>query len=526
MKKYADYSCAPGDFKRLNSKGTPKYIRPSRAEEILADYRVGLTHLTKEIKYCTYPSSSDKVKTLSKGKALSRDSTTTWMAARDSVKTTTNYKGIILQSSIENKFWLSNINDIEDILFGLVCLGACVWLIYGLLRYVIKHVYGIEIFSECKVSSTSVKSLVHQGEIISPQIFLVGLPRSGKSACIDKLKKFIEKKGKMFDEINWKGDKSKETKKMLIGDADYVFLSHFEYGINDHDLNKKKLEVLEKLSQNPQTKVIIASCVQPSAILDFYEIMIERALSKDKSDEAYTEIKEFRLAFRQWQNILCGFATVYQPLLTEDAGLLRNYKNDSAKRTMEEELRHGDFLRALEPLVFQYGKSTGQQKDENEIYKPDEEDLILRVEILADTYYQSLWNSFTRKEKFLLFDLAKDRFVNTNNIKEIKILVEKGVIRMADSIQLMNKSFNNFILSVVREDEEMLMEREVAQKGTWKTVQLVLFLSLLGLAIFFTLAQQNLLQNFNAMLTAIGAVLALVVRFGGFFGTGVKQKET
>ena len=35
-----------------------------------------------------------------------------------------------------------------------------------------------------------------------------------------------------------------------------------------------------------------------------------------------------------------------------------------------------------------------------------QEDVILRIQSLAETYYQSIWNSLTKSEKYLIFDLA------------------------------------------------------------------------------------------------------------------------
>jgi hypothetical protein len=521
LANYSNYAYSSGDFKEVKDTTKIKFIEPTRREEILASVRIGLTHLTKLSKYCTYPSSTDN----------------TWMARRDLAKTVTNYQGLTLQSTEEKKFWLTNIRSAQEICFAIISIAGGIWLLSALLKYVIKHVYGIEIYSERYSSSVSVNSLIlrepvstagaplSHDKVINSKMFLVGLPHSGKLSCIEELKKFLKENNESLKEINLKGEIEKDPKRLLRKKYDWVIISHFEYGLNSHEYNNKKLHLLEKLNQDSKTKIIISSSVQPSSVLDFYETMIERALSKDKSDESYTEIKEFRIAFRQWQNILSGFVTIYQSLLVKDINFSGKYENDEIKKTVNDELRYGNYLGRLEPFVFKYYNGITTREGENEIYKPDKEDIILRIETLADSYYQSMWNSFTRKEKFLLFDLAKDRFVNTNNIKEIKILLEKGVIQMTDSIRLMNKSFNNFILSVVKEDEEILMEREMDQKGNWNTVQLVLVLSLLGLAIFFALAQQNLLQNFNTLIGVIGAVLALAVRFGGFFGSGPKQKD-
>jgi hypothetical protein len=68
------------------------------------------------------------------------------------------------------------------------------------------------------------------------------------------------------------------------------------------------------------------------------------------------------------------------------------------------------------------------------------------------------------------------------------------------------------------------MDKELRQKGTWSVVQLALIIGLLSVAAFIGLAQQKLLSDFNALLTALGAVTAFLLRFGGLFGGGDKPK--
>ena len=140
---------------------------------------------------------------------------------------------------------------------------------------------------------------------------------------------------------------------------------------------------------------------------------------------------------------------MYQPLnkklpVVEKNGFVRS------------ELFHGNYLPRVKPLL------------ENERYGTyeEKENYVLRVEEVAETYYQSLWNSFSNSEKHLLYDLAKDRFVNLKNLSTIRILMQKGVIVAEDTLTIMNRSFNNFILSVVNEDEESKMERELHEKRT------------------------------------------------------------
>jgi hypothetical protein len=107
----------------------------------------------------------------------------------------------------------------------------------------------------------------------------------------------------------------------------------------------------------------------------------------------------------------------------------------------------------------------------------------------------------------------------------VRLLIQKGIVVVEDSLRTMNRSFNNFILSVVREDEEIAMDQELRTKGTWNTVQIVLLLAVVGIITFISLAQQDILHDLNTLITTVGAVLALFLRFGGLFSGTQKGKE-
>jgi hypothetical protein len=247
-------------------------------------------------------------------------------------------------------------------------------------------------------------------------------------------------------------------------------------------------------------KIIIASAVQPGALLEFYEKALARI------DETKPEWSTYKHAEQMWKNVLSGFVLYFQPLSKENTLL----SNDVFIRS---ELNHGLYLPTLASHI----------PNETTNTYPCQENFVLKIEELADTYYHSLWNSFSDAEKFLLHDLAKDRYVNLKNVKTIRLLLQKGVIVADDSLQIMNRSFNNFILSVVNEEEEVQMEKEQSSKGSWNTVQSVLIILLIALIAFIAIAQQDLFRDLNVLIGAFGSAIALITRFGGLFS--IKSKD-
>jgi len=365
------------------------------------------------------------------------------------------------------------------VLFFILLIGFF-YLIFHVTRFAVRSIFGLGVVLDTRLLQDSLTEIKAGDLSKQPRIFLVGLPYAGKNSLLADFSSVINLRTNL-DTIN------------VPQNAGVIVIKHFEYGINSHDVNDKKLQLLLRLVNDDSKKIIIVSTMQPTAIFEFYEEALQRAPQGAES-------AIYKQAIRQWKNVMSGFILYFQPLSKEN-------KMANADEFVQSELNHGQFLPALEHHIpFESTDTYACQ-----------ENFVLKIEELADAYYQSLWNSFSNAEKFLLYDLAKDRYVNLKNVKTIRLLLQKGVIAADDSIQIMNKSFGNFILSVVSEDEEIQMEKELSQKGSWNIVQSVLIVLLIGLVAFIAIAQQDLFRDLNVLIGALGSAIALLTRFGGLF---------
>jgi hypothetical protein len=71
-------------------------------------------------------------------------------------------------------------------------------------------------------------------------------------------------------------------------------------------------------------------------------------------------------------------------------------------------------------------------------------------------------------------------------------------------------------------DEVMEKEIESRNKGAWNTTFIILLLVIVSLVIFLSVGQLSFLNDINSLFTSLGALLAIIVRFGGFFGPAPK----
>lgn len=410
-----------------------------------------------------------------------------------------------------------NLMDSQYFILFLLMIFSLAYLIYKATIFAIKNIFGLHIVYDHQLIEKSLRKISVDDLMIktnsqsSKRVFITGLPYAGKSHLLKSYKPLSTNiqypDEASADEINFRKDLHKPLRPSLLN-ANLLVVTHFEHGINDHVENEKKLNILQQVME-ANGQIIISSTVPPTAVIDFYDMLLVR-MPTPPSEEQKKDCAHYRQAIKMWRNILSDFIVFYQPL-----GRSEPIHSKSITPFAHSELWHGHYLPQL----------VGHLQSEYSHTYEEQENFVLRVEELATPYYYAIWNSLSNPEKFLLFDVAKDHFVNPRNLNVIRLLLKKGIIVAADSLQIMNKSFTNFILSVVDEDDEMRMERQQYRKGSWSLLYAVLIVFLVGLITFIGIAQPEIFKHFDLILTALGSALVILTRFGGLFNTAPKVKE-
>jgi hypothetical protein len=345
------------------------------------------------------------------------------------------------------------------------------------------------------------------------RLFLCTLPGSGIMEVVDeKLKEMGSDLDKFthLDIIEWIAKDNINQAIESLPQTEVLLIRNFEFNPESHATWTKKLEILEVVVRKFKCPIVIISEVGFSQIIEFYDQLKMKCgqLTTPDRDSIKSVYHEQQT---RWKSVLGRFINLLMP--TESVRLKIAWATGDLQKIVSSELSYGNYLRTLEPILEELYKRPAHVSTDHRL----EEDIIVKIESIAAPYYHNLWSAFSKEEKFLIYDLAQDNFANLKNKEVMKDLFQKGILRFNEcgSLLLMNRSFTNFVLQAVKGDEELTMENELKNKGTWNSLKFMLLFIVLGLIVFLALGQQAIVTNMNATLGAVGAIAALFIKLSG-----------
>jgi hypothetical protein len=137
-------------------------------------------------------------------------------------------------------------------------------------------------------------------------------------------------------------------------------------------------------------------------------------------------------------------------------------------------------------------------------------------EILFNQYhlsalYESLWNLCSKEEKYFLYDMARDGFVNYKRAHLVQQLLYKGLLikYYNEELKIMSVSFRNYILDKGRSEEVIKLKEEFHVQGTWSKLRTPVLIAITAIGTFLFITQQDIFQRVAALVPTISALLGL-----------------
>jgi hypothetical protein len=293
----------------------------------------------------------------------------------------------------------------------------------------------------------------------------------------------------------------------LNKDSALVIINHFEYNIKDPVTNRAKLNFLESLMYQDSAKIVIISTVHPVSFLDSFSDLDN---NDGKSSIPQNELE-------RWHVLLGHFRIVIEPLTERGGPKITKKLSDVIKA----ETRYSFFMNKMRGITLRHTPR---------IYREDQigtysDSLIFKLQLTSQYFYTYIWQSLTKEEKLLLYDLAEDGLVNSYDSHNLSLLMAKGLIIKDDgTLMLFNKGFRNFILTAIGTTEAKRIKDQVKDTGNWGTLRTPLNLVILAILFFLILSQQESYSRIITYITTVGAGFSAIIRLFPALGASDTQK--
>ncbi len=323
------------------------------------------------------------------------------------------------------------------------------------------------------------------------------------SAIVEKLRKYPVTNTEPVRKKSSQVESQKEENPILsleqqLHDECAFIIENLEHHLMSYEANRIKLRLISFLISLGKP-VVLCSEVYPSQILGFYQN------SQSESEELNIKLVS---DFNAWRNILSAFPQVLIGITDgkEKVKIMITDEPDEAiKQCVADELGFGKFLPTLAPVIYAKNLIT-LGKTEDDSFQIDEQRMVMHTQNLSHGYYTDIWNSLPTRERYMLYDLAKDGFLNIKNGNSLFSLMKKGLIIWNDRPAIFNRSFKNFISSSVSMNEALRLEYKNRGEGSWGTMRVIFYLIILTILVFIFLGEPGFLKDFEALVGALGGI--------------------
>jgi hypothetical protein len=519
--------CTKKDFE----DATP--IDDNKFNKIVCFLKPPMNKIAAERRDFVFPAASDKSRV--------------WQKKNDKIYLQYKIKKSLFNSEDENSLYIvSNLKYFKmptglPFLLSVIAISLILTLAYFLMRLFARRIYGLNIpeFENKKQTYIDAQDEIHEAINAGSNLIIYcqtvkEMEYYNEAFCEESASEDVSKENlndiSLSEPIevylfNLNSDDQKlEVEKAAKSKSKKVFIKNLELYSNDIDGNNKKMTSVINLLRLPNIQVVITTFKPMTEMIEFYEEKLTEFPPKEKEAKLSTSVEEMKFKIKEIVDLLnevdnC-LVPLYTPLKTIDKEKTKSkkgypwinkIKNVDIRNLIKNEFKPAEYFEKIDHSVYRYYKN--QEKKGIPI---TEEKIILKIQELAQHYYNKLLDACTSKGKYILYDMAQDMLVNTNNEEAITILLKKGLLVYSGEggFKLMNESFRNFILTSI--DPDYLRHYARTLFPRWKSYKAPLLLIVLGLAVFLAF-QEDLLSNVDALITTAIGGIAIITRFSGLF---------
>ena len=298
-----------------------------------------------------------------------------------------------------------------------------------------------------------------------------------------------------------------------------LVITDLDANLDDVDLTRTKLELLEELVNDPTRTVVVLLKTPPATFQDsirrgrdatlmemwsrlFKALVLvdwrggaKRTQELKPAPEADQQIPEPTIPvvdssrpwnWREWRGRHKPLDE--QTLLGQILDLEGRY--DRFIRSICEDIRQSD--------AFQSGTLTAEQ-------------ILDEIDDRSATYYQRIWASCSDDEKVVLGHVALHGLTTAASRRMVRRLLARRLLTKDPDLRLMNRTFKNFMLSPDIQRQVVALEGS-AEASTWDRMRVPFALSVMIAAVFLFTTQREMFNQTVAAVTALAGLVPTVLR--------------
>jgi hypothetical protein len=332
---------------------------------------------------------------------------------------------------------------------------------------------------------------------------VIGLPRSGKSTQLKKLEGLDPRDFR--DLRDFQSDRSGVSKLCELestdGHSGVIVIDQFDFNMRDPAWNQKRLDLISKLLNESDQKLVLVSTVDP-----LYFLIEERCdVLASERDSKVTD-----LLLERWARALDRFSRV------KLSGTVGDEFAEKADKFFEQGGQFAQFAKwicnecSYTPMLQKIGVELLDRFQKLPL--PTRQQLVRMVADRAGAYYRMLWAGLTSSERLVLYQLALDGWANPKNAPAIQQLEQKQLVYRQPMYRIMNDSFRSFIRCSEHEKEIAVWQKQ-EQQSTWPILRFAMIAAIVGVGAWLLYAQGQLFQIGTGYITAMATLLTAIASF-------------
>ena len=311
-----------------------------------------------------------------------------------------------------------------------------------------------------------------------------------------------------FSDITGAGEWNGTFDESKCGEVNAIAFDQFEYRMNDAQINKRRLALLDNLLKKKK-KLLLFSTVEPSE----YSFDNEHANRDEEGVGQWAEL------------LISNFFTAYAEDTDEDMSSFRQLIEIQCARIMSEPLqgrKAEDVKELIDTLYTECAPRVPLQDVGLHILKTrdfvtlSKEHLLGRIVSQARPYYNYLWRSCSPGEKQTLCHLAQDRRLSHRD-PDIQPLLKRELIVRDEGLNVFNESFRKFVLEIKQRSDVAEHDQKASEESLWQTLKVPILTTMIIGAGFLFWTQQDFFSSSLAVVTGVTGLTSAIIKLMSVF---------